>query len=37
MSYNLSLNKAKLEFDEINILVGNLIDALKFSVVKENT
>lgn len=30
-------SKNLLEFDEINILVGDLIDALKFSVIKEST
>lgn len=30
-------SKNLLEFDEINILVGDLMDALKFSVIKENT
>lgn len=30
-------SKNLLEFDEIHILVGDLIDALKFSVIKEST
>ncbi len=30
-------SKNLLESDEINILVGDLIDALKFSVIKEGT
>lgn len=30
-------SKNLLEFDEINILIGDLIDALKFSVIKETT